>query len=338
MENSSTDYSSLEPTHMHWLLAAFLSLVCLGVGGYIVGSYSMNPFAVKAMCSLAFVTYGILSSVYYCFKFFRAHKRFPKLSDSTVVSNSEIAPGVLLAFFGGMLTGVGQLSLILGYHFDPEGRGVVTILNNASILLTVIFAYLIFKEHTGIPNLIGMILCTAGMVVITLQSSTDGTWKGILGGMGAMAAFCVRNLMARQMDLSGLDYKTAGIMNAFGEAAFGAVFIVVLMVCFANPFLNEQSFLMPYLGGLIISVGAFLVNQGIMTGYVGPVITIASLAGILQMWLDFAIESIVPNAVKSIGSVIVLFGVSFIVMGEQIFRAIGLERCTGKLHKPTKKN
>lgn len=323
------DYVDMEPgRHMHWLLASFLSLILLGFGSFLCGLYSYNPFAVKGMCSAAYFTFAVISIAFYWAKAAKVRSSCPTFMDSTVFKTyateegqikHKLADGIIVATLGGVATSLGQFSLFLGFYYAPNGRGVITVIVVGSALLSALLSYFIYKEVLKVPHVLGMVICAVGIVIIALQSSTDGTIGGFVCGVLALLFFSLRNLASRQCDVDGLDVVTAGIFNALWEGITGWVIMGFLLGMGYNPFVGENSLHMSYIGGLMIAGGAYFLNQAIMTGYIGPAVTVANLVGVLQICLDFVFVGIVPDLVKIIGSLIAIFGVVFIMMGVDIF-------------------
>jgi drug/metabolite transporter (DMT)-like permease len=99
------------------------------------------------------------------------------------------------------MTFVGQISLFLGYYSDEYGRGIITSIVTGSAIVSALSAYIFYKEKLSCSMVVGILLSTAGIVVITLQSGTDGTLFGILGGFGALIGFSAKNVTSRTVEV-----------------------------------------------------------------------------------------------------------------------------------------
>lgn len=322
------DYVPLNKgSHIHWLLASFLSLAFLGVGTFIIGVYAFNPVVVKGMCSTGYLIFAFFSTLWYWVSQCSAARELTGLKQSTLVVQTangghKLASGVFTGSLGGVFTAVGQLSLILGFFFDPDSRGIISSTVVGSALVSSIVAHFYYHEAISLLTYAGMVVCLGGIITIAFSTSTQAGMIGFGFGVCALLAFSLRNLASRECERAGLDVVTAGVLNAGFEGISGLLFTGGYIAVEYNPFEGEGRWYYSLLGGVLIAVGAYMLNQAIMTGYIGPAVTIANLVPIIQITLDYLLDNKVPNYMKVLGCLIGIFGVFIMMMGDIIVNAV----------------
>ena len=96
-------------------------------------------------------------------------------------------------------------------------------------------------------------------------------------------------------------------------------FFTVAVACFwLDVFGDMELWFYPFIGGLSVCLGCYFLTHAIMYGKVGPAVIIANCLGIGQMMLDFAFFNFVPDTVKVVGSLVCLFGVSLLLIGQSL--------------------
>jgi drug/metabolite transporter (DMT)-like permease len=194
-------------TFLSWYVPACLSFVFFTFGTFLCGRTSFNPWATKFMASVGYLIFFGVAVVWAWISYLREHKVVPSIYDSTLFAVAKVesdgtkkhklAPGVVLGLLGGVLTFLGQVSMFLGFYADPNGRGITTSIITGVGIVAALAAFIVYHERLSAYTVIGIVLSTAGIVVITLQSGLDGTILGVLGGFGALTGFAAKNFISR---------------------------------------------------------------------------------------------------------------------------------------------
>jgi drug/metabolite transporter (DMT)-like permease len=225
------------------------------------------------------------------------------------------------------MTFVGQISLFLGYYNDDTGRGIITSIVTGSAIVSALSAYIFYKEKLSCSMIVGIIMSTVGIVMITLQSGTDGTLIGVVGGFGALIGFSCKNVTSRTVELQGLDSHTNGILNAIFEGLCGVIFVTILHFANYEPFETDINMFVALLGGFLIAIGAYYLNEAIMCGYVGPPASIANMTGAAIVFLDYLFFNIVPDNIKALGMTIAILGAVVILLADLLLVKMGCNVC-----------
>lgn len=332
MEESRLNYSPLEPKVSHnsncaWLFTSFLSFLFFGVGSFLAGAYPSNPYLVIFEASCGFATLGLSLTLYFWIKKCLLLKKIAFLSDSTLFLNGKLAPGVISSAFVGICNNLGHFFLFIGFSNDENNKGVISILAVGSSVVSGILFYFVYKEKLTKIQIAGMAVCFSGFVIIAFESKAKGNLLAFYSGVAALFAFSLRNLCLRMSHVAGLDIITTGIVSALWEPISAVIFLTILSF-WIEIFTSFDYWWMAYSGGFLISCGTFSITHSVMHGKVGPASMIANMLGILQMYLDYAFYSKVPDMFKIIGSCICLLGVGLLMVGQQL-----MEFFTKREHK-----
>ncbi len=321
--------------HMHWLLSAFLSLILFSIGAYILGTYSEDPVVSFGLCSFGYLLFGVLLMLENWIKLSRKLGKLAWVTDSAMYRDGKLADGVDWAIVGSVFLFIGQVSVLLGYNGDPSSRGVISVIIVGTSMAGAILHYFIYNEKLTPLQVLGMVGSTAGLVIISIQSGSEGKLTAFLYGLGGIGGFCLKNLTARICDVKKLDADVTNVLGMIGMGVIGGLSLVGFYLGGTNPFSVSgwEPLLMNLLGGFLNAWGAYFITLAIMTGKVGPAAIIGNSFGVVQGWLEFFFLGIVPNHVKIVGSAIILVSTCVMLLGDSVVEALG---CCDKPPQPLK--
>ncbi|CAG9331293.1 unnamed protein product [Blepharisma stoltei] len=319
MEASEVDYKPLEknPKHIHWLLSAIISMICLGVGPFLCGLSSYNPLSVISMISVGQIILAVAFYLIFQHTISITQKKLQEITEEASSSKS-FAPGVYLAICSGIIQGIGQWALIWGFYYDENGRGILSSIISAQGVLSSILGYIYFKERLLHCEWFGMLISLGGMIVISLSSSRDSTFIGVILSIIGLIAFSVRNVFTRKSQMKGLSIYSVIFVNLIAFGVSGLLVIAVALPFGYDPFSEGWKVLVSLTGGILIGMGAYFICQACMTGPIGPSVTIANMCGIVQIFLDFVFLDIVPDETKLIGACITIGGAVLLAVGDSV--------------------
>ncbi|OMJ68782.1 hypothetical protein SteCoe_33669 [Stentor coeruleus] len=319
---SKSSYTRIDrQTHMHWMVSSLLGFFLFGGGNYMM-SYGLKfPYDLKIIGSLGYLFFILTIIPFHLLTLKKIHGYNPNCHPNSIYSSEYgLVPGFAVGIIGGMFIFLAHLSLLIGWFYDSKGASITFLLLAGISPITSIFSFFIYKEKFTPFQITGMIISLAGIGYLG-YGSLDGTWISYFCGIFSLVFYSIRNLTARHLDVHGLDVYTAGMLNAIGEFAMGILFLVY--VIFFSSFyglLDDINLLIICLiGAVLVAYGQFFVNQSVMTGNIGVVITIANSCGVLFIALDFFIKGAIPDLLKLTASLIVIFGVAVMLLGDQIF-------------------
>ena len=323
MDGSLANYSPLgsQCLNISWPVTSFLSMVCLGVGSFLSDAHQLNPYLLKAMVSLGFEVLGLCLAIYYWLKTSLSLKRPAHISDSTIIRNGRVAPGLFYAILVGISNNFGNFSLFIGFSKASENQGVISLMLASSAVVAAVFVYFIYNEKLQQIQILGMSTCVTGLLVIAYQSEVPGSAEVYYAGLAALAFFTIRNLSLRASQVAGLDSTTTAIVSTLWEAISGAITLFVLSF-WVEIFEGMDYWGMSFIGGCWIGVGGLFLTHAVMHGKVGPAAMIANSSGVLQRMLEFTFGGFLPEQIIVIGSMISLVGVGVLLMGQQVYSAI----------------
>lgn len=125
------------------------------------------------------------------------------------------APARMIALYG-LLIGVGQFGLMLTAMQGHISPGIASVIIQAQAFFTVAIAVLVNGERLTTTNVLGLCLCSAGIIAISLFAGGDADLLGILLVLGAALAWGTGNVVARRL----------GSVNPLGLVAWSNLFAV----------------------------------------------------------------------------------------------------------------
>ena len=322
--------------HIHWLWSAFISLALFSSGAYILGIYSEDAIVSFGLCSMGYLLAGVCLMVIDWIKLSRKLGKCACLSDTAMYKDGKLAEGVDWAIFGSVFLFIGQVSILLGYNEDPNSRGVISVIIVGVSLAGALLHYFIYNEKLTCLQVIGMLGATGGLVIISIQSGSEGELTAFLYGLGGIAGFCLKNLTARVCDQKRLDVDVTNILGMVGMGLIGVTSLGGFYVSGVNPFAISgfTPLAMNLLGGFLNAFGAYFITQAIMTGKVGPAAIIGNSFGVVQGWLEFFFLGLVPNQVKIVGSAIIMLFTAVMLLGDMVVESCKGERKAQGLQEP----
>jgi drug/metabolite transporter (DMT)-like permease len=306
---------------MHWMAASLLGFFLFGGGNYMM-SYGLNfPYDLKIIGSTGYLIFILTIIPFHLFTLKKIHGYNPNCHPNSIYSSEHgLVPGFTVGIIGGMFIFLAHLSLLLGWFYDSKGASITFLLLAGISPVTSILSFFIYKEKFTPFQISGMIISLAGIGYLG-YGSLEGTWISYFCGMFSLVFYSIRNLTARHLDVHGLDVYTAGMLNALGEFFVGVLFLVYVAFIngFNGLFVDKEMLATCLIGAILVAYGQFFVNQSVMTGNIGVVITIANSCGVLFIALDFIIKGAIPDLLRLAASLIVIFGVAVMLLGDQIF-------------------
>lgn len=302
------NYQRLSPSSNLWLIKSLISCILFGIGSFLIGLNGLSPYLGKLLVSTGYLISGLASLLY------------SKLFHKEPISLKPEA-GFLPSALCGSFNHFGNFSLFLGYHFDPQNQGIISIMAIGSAAVSAIASYFMYKEKLAAFDILGMTICILGLVTIGVFSNgeSDNSLFGYSFGLCALGFYAVRNLCARKASVSGIDLYKSTVICVFFEAFTGFLNIAILAV-FVQVFDKTQDFWITLIAGVLFGAGNFALNMAIMEGKIGPAVVIANCLGILQMGLDFGFRGFVPDSGKLVGGFVALVGVGVLLMWKEIVK------------------
>jgi drug/metabolite transporter (DMT)-like permease len=300
------NYHQLSPKRNFWLLYSLLAMIFFGLGGFSLGLHTQSPILSKFQVSSGYFTAGLLCLTYSLL--FEGH--FPDL---------KYEAGLLTSVLTGTLNHLGNFSLILGYHFDPENTGIISIMVIGASIMSSVLAYFIFNEKLAVFDVLGMVLCASGLVLIGIYSKIN-SFESFLGfgfGLAALVFYAIRSLTTRKAQRQGIALMKSAIFSVFSEALAGFLNVGILCMFF-DVFQGTGQGWTSLVGGIFIGIGSFFVIFAIMTGKIGPALLITNCSGILQMVLEYFFRGIVPVRGKLVGAAVTILGVSILMLWKDV--------------------
>jgi drug/metabolite transporter (DMT)-like permease len=288
------------------------------------GSYMLKDVAGTVLIKKF---YGSLGSLFFSILILLAHMIFLVQSkkhsvncapDSIYHKKHGLTNGLFEGIMGGVYLFAGQLCLLYAWDLDPAGAGVIFMMLIGICPVTSILAYFIFKEKFTFMQILGMVIALSAITAISV-TSISGTWKSYLLGFLTLVLYSARNLNGRLMQQKGLDVYTGGILNTFTEGILG-IFLFLYLLIFDDSLqeITSSTFYFAITGATIVALGQYLINQAVITGQIGVVVTLVNMNGPLFITLDLIFHQIFPELKTFLFLLVVLFGVLIMLFGDQV--------------------
>ena len=324
MDRSLANYSPLgsQCSGIPWPVTSFLSMIFLGVGNFLPGiTHQQNPYLLKALVSVGFGLLGSCLALHYWISKSLYLKRMAHLSDSTIIRNGKVAPGMFYAILVGISNNFGYFCLFFGVSKAAENQGVIPIMLAGSAVVAAILVFFKYSEKLEKIQTLGMSICVAGLIVTAHQSWLTRAAEVYYAGLAALAFFTIRNLSLRASQAARLDPATPAVVSSLSEATGGGIMLFVLSF-WVEIFEGMDYWGISFTGGICIAVGNLFLTHAVMHGKVGPAAMIANSSGVLQIMLEFTFGGFLPEQIIVIGSMICLVGVGVLLIGEKAGHAI----------------
>ena len=279
-----------------------------------------NPYDLKLMGSIGFLILIITNGFAHMIELRIRRKSWSNFYPNSIFSKSEgFTPGFAIGLIGGLLLFLGQFSLLLGWYYDQSGLSLTYLLLVGIAPMTTVLSFIVYQEKLTIIQLIGMIISLGGVAYLG-YGSLDGGWISYICGVASLILFSFRNLSGRSMENKGIDVYTGCMLNAAGEVMCGAILIVwiALYQGFGSLFAVNSDFFICFFGGIVTAYGSYYINQAVMTGNIGVVISIVNASGIVFFILDYIFRDIPPTFQKISSCIVLILGIFVLVFGDNI--------------------
>jgi drug/metabolite transporter (DMT)-like permease len=289
-----------------WLFNSVISCVILATGSFLIGLNGLDPYLGKLMVSLGSLITGLLCVIY------------SSLFQKPCLS-FKLEPGFFPSILSGSFVHFGSFSLVIGFKYDPENNGIISIMVIGSAIIGAGLSFLIYNEKLEAFDILGMGISISGLVVIGIYSNgeSQNSSIGFTCGLCAMGFFALRSLASRKAERSGIDLFKSSMISVFSEAFTG--FLNIAIICFfVDIFQDAHQVWISLIGGVFFAIGSVTLSLAIMAGKMGPAVVIANCLGVLQMGMDYVFRGITPDGGKMVGGFIALFGVMVLLLWKDV--------------------
>jgi len=184
-----------------------------------------------------------------------------------------------------------------------------------------------YGEKLSCSQIVGIIAGTVGILFITLESAADGTYPAIIGGFCSLVFFSIKNISSRAVSVAGLDSDTNGVLNLLSSSILGFLGILIVALVHIGPFEISIDYGLAYFAGILIAAGAYLLNESMMVGMVGPPAAIINTMGVWMVIVDLIMYGYEPTTLKIIGMIIAIIGAIVLLVGDIILYKGGCHKC-----------
>lgn len=329
---SRASYSRVDKsTHISWVFSALLGLFFFGGGNYMLKDFTGSVALKKLTGSLGYLIFLILMCLFHTISLALEKKSSSICYPGSIYHKEHgFTPGFSIGIIGGFILFAAQVFLLIAWDIDPSAAGIVLLMLVANAPITSILSYFIYKEKFTGMQVLGMFLALSGVVALGViplfgdanQTGTEGGhWMSYLFAFLTIIAYSVKNMNSRSMEVNGLDIYTAGMLNSLGEVLFG-IFLFAYYLLFENAIVYDILLLYAILGASLVAFSQYFINQAIMTGNIGVVITLINLNGILFILLDLIFHQVFPDLPTFFLSLFVMFGVTVMLFGDQVLNKV----------------
>jgi drug/metabolite transporter (DMT)-like permease len=303
-----------------WVVSAILSLIFKVTGTYMIGKITNNVWGAILMLSFGFLAFGLCLMTYFWITRSGSANKCLCLFDSSLFTagTHKIAPGVCIGSIAGAFTIAGEISLLVGFYLDPAGQGITTSIIAGAAILSAFGAWIFYSERLSISQIIGIVMGTIGLILITHESALDGTYPAIISGFACLCFFTGKNISSRAVSVTGLDSDTNGILNLLSSSLLGIIFTAIIWITYSSPFAIPIDYAIGFLAGIMIAIGAYLLNESMMVGYVGPPAAIINTMGVWMVLFDEVFYGYLPSTSKIIGMIVAIVGAIWLLVGDII--------------------
>src|SRR5574343_1930449 len=125
-------YQIINPNGNSWLIKSIVSCILFGVGSFLIGMNGLNPYLGKFLVSIGYLISGIFCTIY-C--------KILYVGSTDFKIEAGLAPSIL----SGIFSHFGNFSLFLGFYYDPENQGIISIIAVGSAVVSSIASYIFYK-------------------------------------------------------------------------------------------------------------------------------------------------------------------------------------------------
>jgi O-acetylserine/cysteine efflux transporter len=224
----------------------------------------------------------------------------------------------------GLFLSLGQFALLYTAMWLDMPPGLASLVVQAQVVLTVLFASVALRERPTTPQLVGVVLGAAGLVVVGIGRSAATPGLAFLLTLAAAASWATGNVIVRRLGSATQAAGTrqsplAGLSMTVWSALVVPVPMFALAVLLDGPAAVGYSLTHPtwaaVLSTLYTAWLASLVGYGVWNtlldryraSAVVPFTMLVPVAGMTAAWLA---QGEVPNVAEAGGGLLLLLGVA----------------------------
>lgn len=217
----------------------------------------------------------------------------------------------------GTFLSLGQFALLYLALSLGMPAGLASLLLQTQIVLSVVVSAVVLKEHPTRRQLIGIIIGTAGLVVVIVGHSSVAPWLPMVITILAALSWAIGNVLSRRAKAaSGLSLVVwSGLIVPIPSLALSLIVDTPPVVFESITHLS----LTAILSTLYTAVGASLIGYGIWnsllakypTSAVVPFTLLIPVLGILAAWV---VQGETPTITELVGGTIMLSGLAAAVI------------------------
>ena len=293
-------------------------------GNFLLKDSDLPVFTKKLFGCLGYlICMLVMLSVHFIF-LKQQNGNCPNLSpESVFLSKKGMTPGFSIGILGGIFLFFAELSYLEAWKLDPSGSSIVFFLLIGVIPICSLMSYIFYSEKFKVMQIVGIAICVLGITLvgvleIGLFSYLGGNLVAYLFGISSMLFFSFRNISAKHVENKGLDVYTAGMLNCAGECLAGCFLLGYVLIYDKNIYIMRSAQLGLIVGaGTLVAFGQYFLNQAVMTGNIGVVISLFNLNGFGFILLDYVFYSYVPRVLTGILFGVILIGVLIMLLGDK---------------------
>lgn len=309
---------------MNWVFSSLLGLLFFAGGNYLLKDFQGTVPNKKVIGSLGYLIFVIAMLAYHVVSLALEKKSGSVCYPGSVYNRRHgLTPGFSIGVVGGFILFAAQLCMLIAWDADPSLAGIVLLILVCNAPVTSILAYFMYNEKFTVMQIVGMAITLGSIVVLGIipvvqtDNSSGGNWVTYTFAFLTVIAFSIKNINSRSMAVNGLDIYTGGMLNSAGEILMG-LFLSLYILLFSDP--PEYNVLLIYaiIGSALVAFSQYYINQAVMTGNIGVVITLINLNGILFILLDLIFYQVFPDLVTFSICLVSMFGVIVMLFGDQL--------------------
>ena len=327
------DYKLIDDNkRIHWLLSSFLGLFFMSIGNFLLSKGFSHPSDLKLIVSLGHLFFLLTLGAFHMLILYLHQSSFPSLYPHSIYSQEKgLIPGFAFGILTGILIFFAQLSMILGWHFDPEGSSLTFFMNSAIPPFTSLLAFVVFREKLKIMQILGMIVAMIGLIVLGVDKVEGDSWESYCCGICSLALFSVRNLCSRAAQNRGIGIYPSTMLTSAGEVACGGVLLIIMVISQLftgffdvdwTLFAGDWTFLSCSIGAVLLAYGQYFITRAIMTGVIGVVAAIINNQGIMFLLMDLLFCRKLPGTISLIAISVMILGVITLLIGDSLLAKI----------------
>lgn len=322
---SQAAYSRIDKSaHINWVLSSLIGLLFFAGGSYLLKDFQETVAVKKVIGSLGYLIFVVATLVFHIVSLAIDKKSGSVCYPGSVYNKKHgLTPGFSIALVGGFILFAAQVFLLIAWDIDPSLAGIVMLILVCNAPITSIIAYFLYNEKFTVIQIVGMVITLGSVVVLGVlpmletDSSSGGNWMVYLFAFLTVIAYSIKNINSRSMEVNGLDIYTGGMLNAIGEVIIGFLLFIYILFT-SDPIVYDTLLIYAIIGSTLVAFSQYYINQAVMTGNIGVVITLINLNGILFILMDLIFYQVFPDLTTFLICLVSMFGVTVMLFGDQI--------------------